>query len=104
VDTIIVDELELAMASRRAEEEAPRGDMAKEMAQVPVDIKGKFGKPVIMVMPVEAIGTDTLEAEGARRNICDYFLGQGIPVYLTLERAAKALSNLIGYYEHRDAI
>ena len=104
IDTIVVDELELAMATRRAEEEAPRGDMAKEMAQVPVDIKGKFGKPVIMVMPVEAIGTDTLEAEGARRNICDYFLGQGIPVYLTLERAAKALANLIGYYEHRDAI
>jgi len=104
VDAIVVDELELAMASRRAEEEAPRGDMAKEMAQVPVDIKGKFAKPVIMVMPVEAIGTDTLEAEGARRNICDYFLGLGIPVYLTLERAAKALSNLIGYYEHRDAI
>jgi len=104
VDTIVVDELELAMAAHRAEEEAPRGDMAKEMAQVPVDIKGKFGKPVIMVMPVEATGADALQAEGARRDVCDYFLERGIPVYLTLERAAKALANLVGYYEHRDVI
>ncbi len=45
-----------------------------------------------------------MEFEGARRNTCDYYLGEGIPVYLTLERAAKALANLVGFYERRDVI
>ena len=57
-----------------------------------------------MVLPVEAIGADEVEFEGARRNICDYYLSEGIPVFLTLERAAEALANLVSYYERRDAI
>ncbi len=75
-----------------------------ELTRVPVDVKKKLDKPVVMVLPVEALGADELEIEGARRIICDYYLSQGIPVYLTLERAAKALANLVGYYERRDAI
>jgi len=101
VDTIIVDEIEMSMSGHGMRQ---FGRDHGELAQVPVDVKKRFGKPVVMVMPVEAIGADTIEFEGARRNVCDYYLGEGIPVFLTLERAARALSNLVGYYEHRDAI
>ena len=86
IDIIIVDEIEMTMI--------------RETAQVPVDIKNRFGKPVIMVLPVENIGTATLEAEGARRQVCDYYLEQGLPVYLTLERAARALVNFTSYHQH----
>ena len=80
------------------------GGTLRELSEVPVDIKKRFGKPMVMVLPVEATGADDVEIEGARRNICDYYLGEGIPVFLTLERAVKALANLVGYWEHRDAI
>jgi len=32
------------------------------------------------------------------------YLGQGIQAYLMLERAARALASLRGYYERRNAI
>lgn len=105
VDTVIVDELQMSVASpsMKAREKQFRGNI-RELAQVPVDVKKRFGKPIVMVLPVEATGADTLELEGSRRHICDYYLGEGMPVYLTLERAAKALANLIGYYERCDTV
>jgi acyl-CoA synthetase (NDP forming) len=105
VDTVIVSELELARITDLMRNDARMpGYSSGEIAEVPVDMKKKFGKPLMMVLPVEAIGSDALQFEGARRNTSDYFLGEGIPVFLTLDRAAKALANLIGYYERRDAI
>lgn len=101
VDAIIVDEIEMSISTPSMK---GFGGNHGELTQVPVDVKKRLDKPVVMVLPVEAIGADALEFEGARRNICDYYLSQGIPVYLTLERAAKALANLAGYYERRDAI
>ncbi len=105
VDTVIVSELELARISGLMQGRAQmRGYTSEEIAEVPVDMKNRFGAPLMIVLPVEAMGADALEFEGARRDTRDYFLNKGLPVYLTLERAARALSNLIGYYEHRDAI
>ena len=89
IDIIIVDEIEMTMI--------------RETAEVPVDIRNRFGKSVVMVLPVENIGTATLETEGARRQVCDYYLEQGLPVYLTLERAARALVNFTGYHQ-RNAV
>jgi len=74
------------------------------LAEIPVDIKEKFSRPVVIVLPVEAMGANAIEPEGARRHTRDYYLGEGIPVYLTLERATRALANLDSYYERRDAI
>ena len=54
-------------------------------------------------MPVEAISGDMLESEGERRKIRDFYLQNGIPVFLTKDRAAKALANLTGYYLRRQA-
>jgi len=105
VDTVIVSELELARITDLFQDRMQMpGYSSGEIAEVPVDMKKRFGKPVIMVLPVEAIGADALQFEGARRNTRDYFISEGLPVYLTLERAAKALANLIGYYEFRDAV
>jgi acyl-CoA synthetase (NDP forming) len=103
IDIIIVDEIEMAMFVPPGNELMRPPEMAREVAQVPVDIKNRYGKPVVMVLPVENIGTATLEAEGARRRVCDYFLEQGLPVYLTLERAARALVNFTGYHQ-RNAV
>ncbi|HEY33557.1 MAG TPA: hypothetical protein G4O10_10695 [Dehalococcoidia bacterium] len=103
IDIIIVDEIDMTMMARPGGPTTQPPELINERARVPVDIKNRFGKPVVMVMPVEAIGTETLESEGTRRRIRDYYMEQGLPVYLTLERAAKALANFIGYHR-RNAI
>jgi len=104
IDIIIVDEIDMTMVVSSGDQAMRPPELSKERAQVPVDIKNKFGKPVVMVMPVEATGTAALESEGARRHIRDYYLEQGLPVYLTLERAAKALVNFTGYHRHNSVL
>ena len=104
VDTIIIDALQMSVSSASMKNNDEQHSIIRERAQVPVDIKKKFGRPVVMVLPVDAPEADAAEFEGARRHIRDYYLGEGIPVFLTLERAAKALANLVGYYERRDAV
>jgi len=89
VDVIIVDELDMTMV--------------RETAEVPVDIRNRLGKAVVVVLPVENTGVATLEAEGARRRVCEYYASQGLPVYLTLERAAGALIRFTGYHRWRAA-
>ena len=79
-------------------------DTPGELTQAPVDVKMRLGKPIVVVLRMETTGADAMELEGVRRNTCNYYLGEGITVYLTLERAAKALANLVGYYEHCDSI
>jgi len=40
-----------------------------------------------------------LEVEGEWRRIKDRYLAAGIPVYPTVERLAKALTNFVAYHE-----
>jgi len=105
VDTVIIDTIHMSLLPsgfRNGNEE--RQSTLMETAQIPVDVKKRLGKPIMMVMPVGSTGADTMELEGARRKASDYYLSQGIPVFLTLERVVKALVNLVGYYERHDAI
>ena len=105
MDTVIVDNLQMFLPGSSAGDRDEQSDsIVIERAEVPVDVKKKFGKPVMVVLPVEAMDAHAVEAEGARRRARDYYLGEGIPVFLTLERAARALANVIGYYERRDAV
>ena len=104
IDILVVDEIEMASALPGSKQQFRPPEMLGEMMQIPLDIKNRFGKPVVIVMPVEAISTDSLESEGERRKIRDFYLQNGIPVYLTKERAAKALANLTGYYRHRNTV
>jgi acyl-CoA synthetase (NDP forming) len=104
VDIIVVDEIEMAMAMPRPGENARPPEAYYDLAQVPVDIHDRFGKPTVIVLPVEAVRADTTEAEGNRRRIRDFFLEHGLPVYLTKERAARALANFIGYHRRREAV
>ena len=59
-------------------------------------------QPTVIVLPVEAVREDDTGAEGDRRTR-DFFLEHGLPVYLTKERAARALANFTGYHRRREA-
>jgi acyl-CoA synthetase (NDP forming) len=112
VDLAIISELFMSVAShmvRQVDNSAlnVRLDSAvAELAQIPVEVKKRLGKPLMMVLPVEAMAPEPehIKAEEARRKVVNYYLAEGIPVFLTLERAVKALANVISYYERRDAI
>ena len=104
-DAVIIDEIEMAIANPSMKN--PKSQISvnhQELVQVPVDVKKRLGKPIVMVLPVEATGADLLELEGDRREVCNYYLKEGIPVYPTLDRAVRALANVVSYYERRDVI
>jgi len=75
------------------------GSFVQDSVQAPVNIKRRFGKPVIMVLPIGSDEVEMIDAERGRREIQAIYLNEGIPVYPTLERAARAVANVIAYYE-----
>ena len=71
----------------------------EELMNIPVMIKRKFGKPIIIVLSEEVTDAEMIEFEADRRSLRNYYLTHGIPVYPTLERAAKALAHVVKYQE-----
>jgi acyl-CoA synthetase (NDP forming) len=74
----------------------------EELRDIPLMIKEKFGKPVIVTLSEEVADAEMIEFEGDRRSLRHYYLTHGIPVYPTLERAVKALTNVLKYQERFD--
>lgn len=64
------------------------------LLEIPVNIKKKFNKPVVIILPEDLTGVENVQLEEERRKIRDYFFASGIPVYLTEERAFNAISRL----------
>jgi acyl-CoA synthetase (NDP forming) len=105
MDIAIISELNMSMSNRAMRNPGfPFANIIAELSQIPVEVKRKLGKPIMMVLPVEANGPEDIDFEEARRKVVDYYLSEGIPVFLSLERAVKALANLVNYYERRDTI
>lgn len=71
----------------------------EELMNIPVMIREKFGKPIIIVLSEEVTDAEMIEFETDRRTLRNYYLTHGIPVYQTLERAVKALSRVVKYQE-----
>lgn len=71
------------------------------LREVPVMVKEKYGKPMVVVLSEETsdAGPVEIEFEADRRTLRDYYLAKGIPVYPTLNRAAKAIFNVARYKE-----
>lgn len=102
IGTLVVSELEMSGVSRQgAGADMMRAQMLEMNQRNPVEARDKFGRPVVMVLPVEGTGSEFIESEGARRRVVDYYLKQHVPVFLSLERAAVALAKFIGYWGRR---
>jgi acyl-CoA synthetase (NDP forming) len=71
----------------------------EELKDIPLATKEKYGKPIIMVLNEEVTDVELIEFEVDRRNLRNYYLSHGIPVYPTVERAVKALRNVVKYKE-----
>jgi len=71
----------------------------EELKDIPLATREKYGKPIIMVLNEEVTDVELIEFEVDRRNLRNYYLSHGIPVYPTVERAVKALKNVVKYKE-----
>jgi acetyltransferase len=64
------------------------------LMEIPVKIKDKYGKPVIIIITEENASQETLEVEAERRKLRDYYIANGIPVYVNEKRTAAAIAHL----------
>ncbi|MBN2318124.1 MAG: acetate--CoA ligase family protein [Acidobacteria bacterium] len=73
---------------------APSEKDQKELLEVPVKVLKKYGKPVIIILPDDMTGTESIYLEEERRKIRDYFFANGIAVFMSEQRTFAALSHL----------
>jgi acyl-CoA synthetase (NDP forming) len=103
IDTIVVGRMFLSVKGPTLVGGFPKSfEQGREgLREVPVRVKEKYGKPMVVVLSEETsdAGPVEMEFEADRRNLRDYYLAHGIPVYPTLNRAAKAIINVVRYKE-----
>lgn len=105
IDTIIATQaLHYILSGRLSFLFDTSGSFVQDSVQAPVNIKRRSGKPVIMVLPIGSDEVEMLDAERGRREIRETYLNAGIPVYPTLERAARAVANVTRYYQREAEI
>jgi acyl-CoA synthetase (NDP forming) len=69
------------------------------LVETPARVRDRFGKPIVIVLPVGGDEVEMTKVEEERRKIRDRYLSMKIPSYPTLERAARAVANVATYYE-----
>jgi acetate---CoA ligase (ADP-forming) len=79
---------------------APSREEQEALLDIPVNIKKRFNKPVVIILPEEITTVEHIDLEEERRQIRDFFFTNNIPVYLNEHRAFTALSHLADF---RDA-
>jgi acyl-CoA synthetase (NDP forming) len=78
---------------------APSEAEQQALLEVPVNVMKKYNKPIIIILPDDMTGTDSIYLEEERRRIRDYFFANGIPSFLSEPRAFAALAHLAGFKE-----
>jgi acyl-CoA synthetase (NDP forming) len=73
---------------------APSEKDQQELLDVPVKVMKKYGKPIIIILPDDMTGAESVYLEEERRKIRDYFFANGIAVFMSEQRTFTALSHL----------
>ncbi len=79
---------------------APPMEQQQEMLDIPVEVKNKYGKPIVIILDNDLTATEYLDLEGERRKIRDYFFAHGIPTFLNEDRTFGVISRLARFKEH----
>jgi acyl-CoA synthetase (NDP forming) len=74
-------------------------EIVRRLVETPAAVRDKFGKPVVIVLPVGGEEVEMAEAEKGRRRARDRYREMGILSLPSLERVAKAVANVVTYYE-----
>jgi acyl-CoA synthetase (NDP forming) len=73
---------------------APSEKEQQELLEVPVKVMKKYKKPIIIILPDDMTSAESIFLEEERRKIRDFFFTNGIPVFMSEQRAFNALSHL----------
>jgi acetyl-CoA synthetase (ADP-forming)/acetyltransferase len=98
VDTIIATQA-LFYVFRSSDVLANTDDFAQSLMDAAVRVKERYGKPVVMVLPLGGEEVEMAEAESKRRKARDWYRERGILALPTLERATRAVANVVDYYD-----
>jgi acetyltransferase len=82
---------------------APSEAEQQGLLEVPVKVMKKYKKPIIIIMPDDMTGADSIYLEEERRRIRDYFFSNGIPVFLSEQRAFTTLANLAKFKKRAES-
>ncbi len=95
IDVIVIRRIffSIKAATFFAGAHAPSAEQVEVIREIPVNIKNKYNKPVVIIIPEDLTGTENIELEEERRELRDYYFKQGIPVYKSEQRAFTALGN-----------
>ena len=76
---------------------APSDKDQRGLLEIPVKVMKKNKKPITIILPEYVTSAEAVDLEEDRRKIRDYFFSNGIPVYLSEQRAFTALAHLAKY-------
>lgn len=96
IDALIIDRISLYDITHLSSISDPDSENRVEAL---VKVKEMSQKPVLVVLEELTGGSDVINMEVNKRKAQSRFLQAGIPVFPTLDRAAKALSNICSYYQ-----
>jgi len=75
-----------------------------ELLKACQEIKTKYKKPIILVLPDITTDAAMIDLEGEWRRERDIYQQAGFPVFKTLDRAARALRNIIFYQKIKTSL
>ncbi len=90
---------------RLGKEDRPLADFSfqKGLLAACQEIRAKYKKQVILVMPDISTDAGMIELEAEWRRERDAYQAAGFPVYKTLDRAARSLSHFVLYHQRKGA-
>jgi acetate---CoA ligase (ADP-forming) len=103
VGTIIIDRIAMSTELRRLMNMSELLEKEDDpwLYQLPVQIRGEYGIPVIVVLREDGDPLGRAAFEGERLRLRHYYQQNGVVVYPTAERAFRALGHVVGHNRRR---
>jgi len=100
IDTVIATQaMYYVLTGKLGPPPEQRPAAVRALVEVAPKVRDKYGKPVVIVLPIGGDELDMLDAEKGRREIRDSYLEMGVLSYPTLERAVRAVAHVSHYHE-----
>ncbi|MFC1495358.1 acetate--CoA ligase family protein [Thermodesulfobacteriota bacterium] len=106
IDVIVIRRIFFSVKSAKyfTGANTPSTDQEKALMEIPVNIRNKYNKPVVIILPEDLTGVEHIDTEEERRRLRDYYFGNNMPVYKSEQRAFKALGNLARFKKIVDSL
>jgi acyl-CoA synthetase (NDP forming) len=105
IDTLIVIQILFyilyQLRHRMGKDDRPLSQFSfqPELLRACQEVKARYGKPIILVMPDITTDGQMIDLEIEWRRERDIYQAAGVPVFRSLDRAARALAHVVRFYE-----